>query len=52
MGAITVTPVNFDEYARTAVNLANAQIETLDQVRALYGEGTWQAAGVTEGSQP
>lgn len=40
--------VNFDEYARTAVDLANAQVETLEQVRAFYGEASWQAAETTE----
>lgn len=40
--------VNFDEYARTAVDLVNAQVETLEQVRAFYGEGNWQSADVTE----
>jgi predicted RNA-binding Zn ribbon-like protein len=40
--------VNFDEYARTAVDLANAQVETLEQVRSFYGEGSWQAAEATE----
>ena len=42
---ITVSPVNFDEYARTAVNLANAQVETLDQARAVLAS---EAAEVTE----
>jgi predicted RNA-binding Zn ribbon-like protein len=40
--------VNFDEYARTAVDLANAQIETMEQARGFYGVGSWRAAEVTE----
>lgn len=40
--------MNFDEYARTAVDLVNAQVETLDQVRAFYGPHSWQAAEATE----
>ena len=40
--------VNFDEYARTAVDLVNAQVETLEQVRTFYGPESWQAAEVTE----
>jgi predicted RNA-binding Zn ribbon-like protein len=40
--------VNFDEYARTAVDLVNAQVETLDQARAFFGADSWQAAEVTE----
>ena len=40
--------VNFDEYARTAVDLVNAQVETLEQVRTFYGSDSWQAAEVTE----
>jgi predicted RNA-binding Zn ribbon-like protein len=43
-----VERVNFDEYARTAVDLVNAQVETLEQVRAIYGVGGWQAAEATE----
>jgi predicted RNA-binding Zn ribbon-like protein len=40
--------VNFDEYARTAVDLVNARLETLDDARAFFGAGSWQAAEVTE----
>ncbi len=40
--------MNFDEYARTAVDLVNAQVETLAQVRAFFGAASWQAAEVTE----
>jgi predicted RNA-binding Zn ribbon-like protein len=46
--AASFDPVNFDEYARTAVDLANAQVETLDQVRAFFGADSWQAAEVTD----
>lgn len=40
--------MNFDEYARTAVDLANAPVETLEQVREFYGPGSWQAAEATD----
>ena len=40
--------MNFDEYARTAVDLVNAKVETLQQARTFYGVDTWQAAEVTE----
>jgi predicted RNA-binding Zn ribbon-like protein len=40
--------VNFEQYARTAVDLVNAQLETLEQVRAFYGPGSWQATEATE----
>jgi predicted RNA-binding Zn ribbon-like protein len=40
--------VNFDEYARTAVNLVNARVETLDHLRRFYGAGSWQSGEVTE----
>jgi len=40
--------VKFDEYARTAVDLVNAQVETLDQVRAFFGADSWQANEVTD----
>jgi predicted RNA-binding Zn ribbon-like protein len=40
--------VNFDEYARTAVDLVNARVESLDDLRAFYGAGSWQAAEVCE----
>lgn len=39
--------MNFDEYARTAVDLVNARVDTLEQVRAFYGD-SWQAAEVTD----
>ena len=35
--------MNFDEYAKTAVDLVNAQVETLDDVRAFFGSDSWQA---------
>jgi predicted RNA-binding Zn ribbon-like protein len=40
--------VKFDEYARTAVDLVNAQVETLEQLRAFFGPGSWQADEATE----
>jgi len=40
--------VNFDEYARTAVDLVNAQVETLEGVRAYFGPDSWQAQEATE----
>jgi predicted RNA-binding Zn ribbon-like protein len=40
--------VNFDEYAKTAVDLVNAKVETLDQLREFFGAGSWQAVEVTE----
>jgi predicted RNA-binding Zn ribbon-like protein len=40
--------VNFDEYARTAVDLVNAQVETVEQLRHLYGAESWQASEVNE----
>jgi predicted RNA-binding Zn ribbon-like protein len=40
--------VNYDEYARTAVDLVNAQVETLEQLRAFYGPDSWQMHEATE----
>jgi predicted RNA-binding Zn ribbon-like protein len=40
--------VKFDEYAQTAVDLVNSQVETLDLVRSFYGPDSWQAAEATE----
>jgi predicted RNA-binding Zn ribbon-like protein len=40
--------VNFEEYARTAVDLVNAQVETLERLRAYYGAESWQAMEATE----
>jgi predicted RNA-binding Zn ribbon-like protein len=40
--------VNFDEYAKTAVDLVNAQVETLTDVQAFFGADSWQAAEATE----
>ncbi len=40
--------MNFDEYAQTAVDLVNANVETLDQARAFFGPDSWQAAEITE----
>ena len=35
--------MNFDEYAKTAVDLVNAKVETLDDVQAFFGADSWQA---------
>jgi predicted RNA-binding Zn ribbon-like protein len=40
--------VNFDEYARTAVDLVNAQFETAEELRAFFGTASWQAAEASE----
>jgi predicted RNA-binding Zn ribbon-like protein len=40
--------VNFEEYARTAVDLVNAGVDTLQQARAFYGTESWQATELTE----
>jgi predicted RNA-binding Zn ribbon-like protein len=40
--------VNYEQYARTAVDLVNSQVGTLEQVQAFYGPGSWQAAEATE----
>ena len=40
--------MNFDEYARTAVDLVNAQVDTLDQVRAFFGPDSWQCQEATD----
>ena len=40
--------MKFDEYARTAVDLVNAQVETLDQLRVFYGPDSWQAEEATD----
>ncbi len=40
--------MKFDEYAQTAVNLVNARVETLEQVRAFFGAGSWQAEEATD----
>jgi predicted RNA-binding Zn ribbon-like protein len=40
--------VNFEEYARTAVDLVNAQVDTVEHVRTFYGVDSWQAAEITE----
>jgi predicted RNA-binding Zn ribbon-like protein len=40
--------VNFDEYARTAVDLVNAQVETLEQLRDFYGPESWQAGEISD----
>jgi predicted RNA-binding Zn ribbon-like protein len=40
--------VNFDEYAQTAVDLVNARLESLDQLRGFFGAGSWQAQEATE----
>lgn len=46
--ATTFDPVKFDEYARTAVDLVNAQVETLEQLRAYFGSDSWQALEATD----
>jgi predicted RNA-binding Zn ribbon-like protein len=40
--------VNFDEYAQKAVDLVNARVETLEDVRAFAGAGGWRAEEATE----
>lgn len=40
--------MNFDEYARTAVELVNAQVETLEQLKEFYGSDSWQAGEVND----
>ena len=40
--------MKFDDYARTAVDLVNARIETLDDLRVFFGEQSWQADEVSE----
>ena len=40
--------MNFDEYARTAVDLVNARIETLDDLRAFSVDNSWLADEATE----
>lgn len=40
--------MKFDEYAQTAVDLVNAQVETLEHVRAFFGASSWQAEEATE----
>jgi predicted RNA-binding Zn ribbon-like protein len=40
--------VNFDEYARTAVDLVNAQVDTLDELRTFFGSDSWQAQEATD----
>ena len=40
--------MNFDEYAKTAVDLVNAQVETLDDARAFFGADSWQATECSE----
>jgi len=40
--------VNFDEYARTAVDLVNAQVDTLDELRTFLGSDSWQAQEATD----
>jgi predicted RNA-binding Zn ribbon-like protein len=44
----TFERVNFDEYARTAVDLVNARVDTLEDVRVFYGPSSWQAQEATE----
>jgi predicted RNA-binding Zn ribbon-like protein len=41
-------PVKFDEYARTAVDLVNRQVDTLEDLRAFFGADGWQAHEATE----
>ena len=40
--------VDFDAYARTAVNLVNSRLEDLDDLRALLSADPWMAEEVTE----
>jgi predicted RNA-binding Zn ribbon-like protein len=40
--------VDFDAYARTAVDLVNAQLSTMNDLVGLFGDDTWQAEEVTE----
>jgi predicted RNA-binding Zn ribbon-like protein len=40
--------VKFDEYARTAVDLVNGQVDTLEDLRAFFGPDDWQAQEATE----
>ncbi|MGE5826912.1 MAG: CGNR zinc finger domain-containing protein, partial [Micromonosporaceae bacterium] len=40
--------MNFDEYARTAVDLVNARFETADELREFFGPTSWQATEATE----
>ena len=40
--------MNFDEYARTAVDLVNTRIETLDDLRAFSAGNSWLADEATE----
>ncbi len=40
--------VDFDAYAQTAVDLVNAPLDTLDDVRTLFGAGTARARMATE----
>lgn len=47
-GTATLERVNFDEYARTAVDLVNAQVDSLAQLREFYGPTSWQATEATE----
>jgi predicted RNA-binding Zn ribbon-like protein len=40
--------VNFDAYARTAVDLVNARLEDLDDLRTVFNADSWMRAEVTE----
>jgi predicted RNA-binding Zn ribbon-like protein len=40
--------VDFDAYARTAVDIVNAPLESMQDLVALFGEESWQTAEATE----
>src|SRR5258708_34817493 len=40
--------VDFDAYARTAVDIVNAPLESMQDLAALFGEDSWQTAEATE----
>jgi predicted RNA-binding Zn ribbon-like protein len=40
--------VDFDAYARTAVDIVNAPLESMQDLVALFGEDSWQTAEATE----
>jgi hypothetical protein len=40
--------VDFDAYARTAVDLVNAPLSTMQDLSALFGSGSWQVAEATD----
>src|SRR5689334_23603611 len=40
--------VDFDAYARTAVDIVNAPLESMHDLATLFGEGSWPATDATE----